>query len=156
MKRRLPLFALVLWAVVLPGLPVWAQTVYRCGNVYSQTPCAGGVALDASDTRTPTQKAQANAAAAQAARTADKMEKDRLAFEKALVGKPPQKLTKSPQTAKDGKSEVAAKNSTGKKKKEPEYFTAAAGPNPKKGTSTSKESSNKEPVAGSDKPPAKP
>ena len=153
MKTRLRLFAvMVLLAGALPGMPVLAQTVYRCGNVYSQTPCAGGVALDASDTRTPAQKAQADAAATQAAKSADKLEKDRIALERAHPRKPPQKLTKPSQTAKDGKSEDAAKNSSGKKKKEPEYFTAAAGPNPKKSTSTSKESSNKEPVAGSDKP----
>ena len=153
MKTHLRLFGMmVLLAGALPGLPALAQTVYRCGNVYSQTPCAGGVALDASDTRTPAQKAQADAAATQAAKSAGKMEKDRIALERANASKPPQKLTKPSQTAKNGKSEDAAKNSTGKKKKEPEYFTAAAAPNAKKSTSTSNESSNEKPVAGSDKP----
>ena len=154
MKRRLPLFALVLWAVALPGLPAWAQTVYRCGNVYSQTPCAGGVALDASDTRTPTQKAQADAAAAQTARSADKMEKDRLALEKAQARKPSQKLAKPTPVGKGGQPADSTKTSTGKKKKkkDPDYFTAAAASNPKKGTATNKESTSKEPAAGSDKP----
>ena len=150
MKRRLPLFALVLWAVALPGLPAWAQTVYRCGNVYSQTPCAGGVALDTSDTRTPTQKAQADAAAIQTAKSADKMQKDRLALEKAQARKPSQALAKTA-VGKGGQPADSTKSSTGKKKKDPDYFTAAA-PNPKKGTTASKESGNKEAVAGSDKP----
>ena len=157
MKRRLPLFALVLWAVVLPGFPAWAQTVYRCGNVYSQTPCTGGVALDASDTRTPTQKAQADAAATQTARSGDKMEKDRLALEKAQARKPSQKLAK-PTSVGKGQPTDSTKTSTGKKKKDPDYFTAAAAPNPKKGAKASKESGDKEAVAGSDKPimPVKP
>ncbi len=156
MKKCLRLFAVVvILAGALPGLPALAQTVYRCGSVYSQTPCSGGVALDASDARTPAQKAQTDAAAAQAAKSADGMEKDRLALEKSRVGKPPPKPAKSPQTAKSGKATDQVGSTSGKKKKEPDYFTAAAAAKPKKSAPATKESGNTEPVANTDKP-AKP
>lgn len=37
-----------------------AQQAYKCGNAYSETPCAGGKAIDARDKRTDEQKAQAD------------------------------------------------------------------------------------------------
>jgi len=37
----------------------WGQQVYRCGNSYSQSPCAGGVTVNADDSRTDAQRAAA-------------------------------------------------------------------------------------------------
>ena len=37
-----------------------AQQAFRCGNTYSETPCAGGKVVDAPDKRTDEQKAQAD------------------------------------------------------------------------------------------------
>lgn len=58
-----------------------AQTAYKCGDSYSQMPCAGGVAIDASDRRTSEQKLQADWATRRDARSADAMEQARLAQE---------------------------------------------------------------------------
>lgn len=74
-----------------------AQTVYRCGNYYSQKPCAGATEIDTSDPRTPAQAAEAAAAAKRSARAADTMEKDRLAQEKRAA--PPVIIANSPRAA---------------------------------------------------------
>jgi hypothetical protein len=58
--------------------PAQAQNAYRCGNTYSQTPCPGGMPVDASDKRTSEQKAQADEVARRELRMADALEKSRL------------------------------------------------------------------------------
>jgi len=108
------------WKIALAALLVaagnaGAQPVYRCGNSYSQQPCAGGTALPASVTPSPADAAQARAAAQADARRADAMEKARLAQErqapKALVIGPPQATPSAPtghpgtRPAKGGKLE---------------------------------------------------
>ena len=60
---------LVLACTVRP-MPLSAQTIYRCGNAYSEAPCPGGVAIDVNDRRSAAQKAQTDAAARQAAASA--------------------------------------------------------------------------------------
>ena len=60
----------------------WAQTVYRCGGSYSQTPCSGGVAIDASDPRSSAQKMQSDGATRRDASTADAMRQTRLEQER--------------------------------------------------------------------------
>lgn len=62
-----------------------AQTVYRCGNAYSQTPCPDGTLLNLNDRREPDQKKQTDAAADQTARLARNMEQTRIAEEKRLL-----------------------------------------------------------------------
>jgi hypothetical protein len=62
-----------------------AQPVYRCGNAYSQTPCPqGGQLVDATDSRTAAQRAEARGVAADERRLAADMRRDRLADEKTL------------------------------------------------------------------------
>ena len=61
---------------------VQSQTVYRCGNSYSQQPCPGGAPVTAADPRTPAEAARSGSVAAADARRADAMEKARLAQEK--------------------------------------------------------------------------
>lgn len=89
MLRRAALVALA-W---LPCIGT-AQTVYRCGaegRSYSHTPCPDGRALDVSDARSPTERAQGAAAAERTARLADSMERDRLVAEAAL--RPPKVIS---------------------------------------------------------------
>jgi hypothetical protein len=62
-----------------------AQSIYRCGNAYSQTPCPGAEPLQLNDSRQPEQKQQTDAAAGQAARLAQTMEQTRIAEEKRLL-----------------------------------------------------------------------
>lgn len=158
MKTYLPLLA-VLLACTTFGPQARGQTVYKCGTVYSQQPCPGAVTLDASDSRTPAQKAQTDAAAAQAATTAAKMEKDRLALEKAAAVQPSGKPPRASQIAKTDAS-AATKTSAKKKKKEAEYFTAAVAPEKKakKTKKPDKKSGGKTPIAKEDttEQPAKP
>jgi hypothetical protein len=73
-------------AAVLSSLPMArAQTVYRCAQLYSDRPCPGAVAIGASDTRTPQQKAQSDGATQDMARAADRMERERRAVEREQV-----------------------------------------------------------------------
>ncbi|MDE2092422.1 MAG: hypothetical protein KGL99_18555 [Burkholderiales bacterium] len=63
---------------------VQAQPIYRCGNVYSQTPCPQGRIVDATDPRTEAQRAEARSVAADDRRRATEMRRDRLADQAAL------------------------------------------------------------------------
>jgi hypothetical protein len=61
-----------------------AQEVYRCGSAYSQTPCAQGRIVEADDSRSDAQRAEAARVAASERRLATDMRRDRLAEEAAL------------------------------------------------------------------------
>ena len=148
MKSCLPLLTLLLTGAAC-CTPAWSQTIYRCGAVYSQQPCPDAITLDASDTRTPAQKAQADAATAGAVKMAAQMEKDRLAREKIQLAKSPKKRAPRVKTAKT-ESSTAAPKASAHKKKEPEHFTAAV-PAEKKDKKVGKKSSNQAPVAVADK-----
>jgi len=102
-----------------------AQKVYKCGSVYSQTPCNDATTLDSGDSRTPAQKAQADANTARTAAAANQMEKERRAQEKRdLVA---QTALNAPPKSKAGADAKPPKPaSKKKKKKEPEFFTAQA------------------------------
>ena len=78
--RFVPLGGLVL-ASIISCAAASAQTLYRCGNEYRDTPCPGGKAVDTQDPRTPEQRAQTLQASAKEAALAEKMEKSRLAAE---------------------------------------------------------------------------
>ena len=60
------------------------QTIYRCGAIYSDTPCPQSVTISSSDARTGGQKAQTDEATARAAKLADQLEKTRRADEAAM------------------------------------------------------------------------
>lgn len=116
------ILATLLIAVCAVSTGAWGQKVYRCGTSYSQTPCADAVAVDVTDTRSKTQKAQADSLTRRDAATANAMEKTRLQeeaqaqAESAAVRRKNDKADKATETPK--------KKSVGKKKKEPDYFTA--------------------------------
>jgi hypothetical protein len=120
-----------------------AQKVYKCGNVYSQTPCFGGGLIDPADPRTSAQKDQADLAIGRDARLADAMEKARLAQEKKdlAANTPAKKSLEKPASAKTPKK-VSVQQAKAKKKKEKEfdYFVAQL-PGDKKKKSTPKKSS---------------
>ena len=83
MNARLAAVAVSLAAVVA-AVPAAAQTVYRCGNEYTSTPCPeGGRVVEATDPRSAAQRAEARRLAALERRQAEQMKKDRLAAEKA-------------------------------------------------------------------------
>jgi hypothetical protein len=76
MARNLSIAVLCLAASGCMGAA--AQTIYRCGDTYSQQPCPGGSQVQAADPRSASQKSQAGAAARSDAKAADAMEKARL------------------------------------------------------------------------------
>ena len=67
------------------ALGVQAQSIYRCGNAYSQIPCLGAEPLSLNDSRQPEQKKQIDAAIERDAKTAKTMEQARVAEEKRLL-----------------------------------------------------------------------
>jgi hypothetical protein len=81
-------------AAAAVGASALAQApIYRCGDRYCQTHCAGGKVFAASDSRTTGQKAQTDEATLRAAKAAGEMEKARLKEEakRAPVATPPPK-----------------------------------------------------------------
>jgi len=100
--------ALLLASVLtLASAAASAAPVYRCGGGhYSQTPCPGGAVVDATDTRSAAQRAEARRAAAEERRKGREMERERVAAEKAAQREPaiaslsPQKAAAEPPKAK--------------------------------------------------------
>ena len=99
---------------------VQAQTIYRCGNTYSQVRCPGAVPMDLSDARQPEQKKQTEAAAITDTRLANTMAQERLAEEQRLLagnqplpqsasGAPANARAKAPSTSKAKRSKPKAK-----------------------------------------------
>ena len=131
MKTRRSLFACVLAASAMFATEAWAQTIYKCANVYSQQLCPGAVTLNVDDSRTQAQKAQADAVSAQAAKAAASLQKDRLAQEKLELAKRANKPMRPAVAAKPNVANGSAKQA---RKPVPEYFTAsvAAPPKPSK------------------------
>jgi hypothetical protein len=102
---------------LLAGLPLAAAAqpaIWRCGNSYSEQPCAGGTEIEAkSAPARPEEAARSAAATRRDARLADEMEKDRLARErqsgKAIV------IANGPRAAEAARA--AASGGKGKKGK---------------------------------------
>jgi hypothetical protein len=114
---------------------VSAQQVYRCGNSYSQTPCAGAVAVQTEDPRTDAQRAQAKQGLTSDKALAKDLEATRrkddalaLAEQKAAQANRSKKV----EAIKPVEKKVASKKTPGTRKvtlknKEPEFFTATDG-----------------------------
>ena len=82
----MPYFSILWLALAMASAQLPAQTLYRCGNEYRDTPCPNAIALDARDPRTPAQSAQAQRQTAKESALAQQMEKSRLQAE-AAAGK---------------------------------------------------------------------
>lgn len=115
-----------------------AQQIYRCGNNYSQSPCAGGHAIAADDPRTDEQRAAARQALAQDKELAKDMETSRRkdeALQLTLVkaaqaaqahkAKDKKLADKKPKEAKMGKKSTGLR-SVKVQAQEPGVFTAVA------------------------------
>ena len=117
--RKISTAALLCIAAAGGACPAAAQNIYRCGDSYSQQPCAGGKLVAASDSRTAGQKSQTDEATRRDAKAAETMEKARMKEEAkpAPVGLP---LPKAPE------AEAPRKPASGAKPKKPAHFTAIA------------------------------
>lgn len=140
MNIRQSMWISTLVAAVAYGPAVLAQTIYKCGNNYSQSPCPGGTAVDANDPRTPAQKTQADKSTAETARAAGRLERERLAAQKAQAAPASTKL--AVMTAPKEPASAPRTQSAKPKKPTPEYFTAAVPLDKKK--PTPKKKKNKE------------
>lgn len=137
MKHLPAVSRIAAWGMIcLAAAATSAQTIYRCANSYSQTPCAGAIAIPVDDSRSPAQKAQTDAATVQARQLAGQMERERLALEKsARSAKPPASLDKAAEkektkvkTSRQTDASTArqpSRASSKKKSKDPEFFTAS-------------------------------
>ena len=66
--------------LMLSALGANAQSVYRCGSEYSQSPCPEARIFDASDARSEAQRAAASRVAADEKQSGLRMERERLAM----------------------------------------------------------------------------
>ncbi len=152
MTSQIRLGSFALMATLTWLAPVAAQSIYKCGNTYGETPCAGGVVIDANDSRTAAQKAQSDRQTKEARQTAANMEKDRLETEKALSGPPHGKgATAKPPATKEARAKMS-KAGLSRKKAAPEYFTAAVLPDDPKPKASRKKSGTATTPAADEKP----
>lgn len=68
----------IAWLLCSLALGAQAQPVYRCGNTYSPIPCPEGKVVEATDTRTAAQRAEARRVAIDDQRLAAEMRRERL------------------------------------------------------------------------------
>jgi alpha-D-ribose 1-methylphosphonate 5-triphosphate diphosphatase PhnM len=136
MKHAIP-FAAFFIACCALSTGAQSQKVYRCGDTYSQKPCADAVVVDVSDPRSQTQKARADAETRRELAAANAMEKARLKEEAQMrsdrAKRTPSQAKKTASPAQNAAPATAshtdaapkqATKSHAKKKKEPEFFTA--------------------------------
>jgi hypothetical protein len=123
-----------------------AQQVYRCGNSYSQKPCAGAIAVNTDDPRTDTQRAEAKQALASDKALAKDLEANRRkeeALALAQIKAAQANHGKKPEASKPTEKKVPGKKAGATRKvtlknKEPEFFTATNGAVGKKKKSAGK------------------
>ena len=130
MKSFKPLIVTTLLFHGLAG-PATAQTVYRCGNSYSQSPCAGAIAVSVDDPRTEAQRAAADAALARNKALAQEMEDTRrrdeaqaLAADKLALSRATAEHKKAPQHLMTKKPAAGKKRKARVQEPEPGVFTA--------------------------------
>ena len=121
-----------------------AQQVFRCVNSYSQTPCAGAVAVSTDDPRTDDQRAQAKQGLTNDKALAKDLEATRRKDESMALAQ--MKAAQSSQSKKVAIAKPVPKKAASKKagdartvtlkNKEPEFFTATDGATTKKKKTT--------------------
>jgi hypothetical protein len=114
-------------ALLLLGLAATAQgqTVYRCGNSYSQQPCPGGSTVDATDSRSPEQRKAHEASVKHEKRVADTLERTRHK-EEAAAQRAAEQVDKAERAAE--KKQKAGGNKPKSKDKLPAYRAPVTDP----------------------------
>jgi hypothetical protein len=100
LTKRYGLNALVFTVGIACLSGLQAQTIYKCGNNYSQVACPDAKTVQVDDKREPEQKKQADAATQRDAKLAKALEKERLASEKLAPHAAPPKRKASSFAAK--------------------------------------------------------
>lgn len=123
-----PRVAIVFISLFLATQGLQAQTIYKCGNTYSQVPCPGASSLNLNDTREPAQKLQMDAATRRDAELAKELVKNRTAQEKLAKARPPiatpVSTTAAPPSSNNAVSVITPKRIQPKHKK-PDAFVAS-------------------------------
>lgn len=114
MSRNLLLAAFLIAVYVVPTGAIGQNSVYRCGNSYSQKPCPDAAQVDVQDARTPAQKLQADATTKRDTATANTIEKTRLADE-AQQRAAQTRLAAAQSSAQTPKDPAAPADTTGRK-----------------------------------------
>ena len=121
---------LVACALLCAGT-IHAQTVYRCGNEYSQKPCGEGKAVSVGDARSSDEARKAENQARRNADLADDMARQRIASDRKVAGPDMIVTGVRPVASAPLASASARKEKTaGKQKpanKQPGDFTAVSG-----------------------------
>ena len=110
----------ILLALCAQWAPVAAQNVYRCGESYSNQPCAGATVVPTDDPRTAAQRAQTESAVKRDAKAAQAMEKERLQQE----ARPAQATIPLVPPVPVGIAAVEDRTAAKRKAKKPALFTA--------------------------------
>ena len=109
MLARTLFSAMVLLSLCALSSGLQAQNVYKCGNSYSQTPCAGGSTLSVDDPRIAAQKQQTDAATRIDTKLAQSLENDRIAQEKLTATRAPAHQPVATPKAKQSANTVVSK-----------------------------------------------
>lgn len=115
--------------------PLIAQTVYRCGDSYSQSPCEGARTLQLDDARSPAQKADSDDVARRSQQAADALEADRVRSEQqarerhrsAAAHRQAAASARKDSAQKPGEAPPPRKKAKAKLKTDPEFFTTTDG-----------------------------
>nr|WP_295772013.1 hypothetical protein [Rhodoferax sp.] len=138
--KHISAYAIIFIASYSISTRAGAEEVYRCGSTYSQKPCPDAVKVDVQDSRTPAQKAEADAKTQRETAQVHAIEKARQKEEaqqrtaqaklaaadaKKAAARPRTKAS-APTTEGAHASAGKGKKKTSKTKKEPEFFVASA------------------------------
>ncbi len=120
--------ALFLIATCAISTGAQAAKIYKCGNNYSQVPCADGVELHTPAAPSAQQQRAARKVAEQDEKAARILEKERLTAEKVALKEQQaaEKSRKAQEKSQDKAAEKEKAKDAKKSKKEPEFFTAKA------------------------------
>jgi hypothetical protein len=125
------LLALALLTYVQGGA---AQTVYRCGNEYTQTPCENGNAIRTDDSRSTSDRKAHQASVQKDKKTADALERQRLKEEQAAHQAATRAAAKEDQAAREAAHREAQEAAKKKKASQPVKIRAYASPKPATGS----------------------
>ena len=138
--KHITAFAIIFISSYAISTRARAEDVYRCGSAYSQKPCPDAVKVDVQDSRTPAQKAEADAKTQRETTQVQTMEQARQKEEaqqraaraklaaadaKKAAAKTHTK-TSAPKTDGTVASSSKGKKKTSRTKKETEFFVATA------------------------------
>jgi hypothetical protein len=110
-----------------------AQTVYRCGSEYTQTPCENGSAIRTDDSRSASDRKAHQATVQKEKKTADALERQRLKEEQAAHQAATRAAAQEDQAAREAAHREAQQAAQKKKASQPVKVKAYAAPKPATG-----------------------